>query len=254
MKQVRVFNSLQTLSRSCASFLSDRIEKACHDGKTFDIILTGGNTPIDCYNELASILSDGRFPLKNINWFFGDERWVPADHEDSNERMVRKYLLGKLKIPEENIFSWKACTKEPYKCAFDYNRIIHEHFIDRNKVPDILLLGMGEDGHTASLFPQSRVLLEAGEFETVSKDLPVFAASVYVPGLNTWRLSLTPRILNRAQQIIFLISGEKKRESFKKVMNGTSDIPAAWIQAKHCIYFVTTDIWSNGASPHSRNR
>jgi 6-phosphogluconolactonase len=246
MKQVKVFKNLSFLSEACASFLFDEMKKTVIENKTADVILAGGSTPVHCYRTLASILLKEHFPVETINWFFGDERWVPKEHEESNERMARENLLDELDVPEERIFSWNPYTKDPHKCANDYNHVMREHFINRKKSPDILVLGMGEDGHTASLFPESRILLEAGEYETVSPEIPAFAIAVYVKQLNTWRLSLTPLFLNRARLVLFLISGKKKRESFKKVMDCSRDMPASWIQGTNVTYFVTRDAFNDG--------
>jgi 6-phosphogluconolactonase len=246
MKQVKVFKTLSSLSQACASFLFNEMKKTLIKNGTVDVILAGGNTPVYCYRNLASILLKEHFPVDTIHWFFGDERWVPKAHEESNERMARKNLLDELDVPEERIYSWNPCHKDPHKCADDYDYIVRQHFINQNKSPDILLLGMGEDGHTASLFPESRILLEAGEYETVSPEIPTFATAVYVKNLNTWRLSLTPLFLNRARLVLFLISGKKKSESFKKVMDGSHDIPASWIQGTNVIYFVTEDAFKDG--------
>ena len=170
---------------------------------------------------------------------------MPPDDIESNDRLIHRFLLNTIGAPIEQIYTWHACEKDQYKCANDYNRLIREHFTEENGA-DILLLGMGDDGHTASLFPGAMLLLEEGEFDSISPDIPQNAIAVYVNKLKTWRLTLTPNFINKAKLIVFLISGEKKKKSFNRIIKGDTNLPASWISGNKVFYFVTKDLVSNG--------
>ena len=215
-----------------------------HNTGKADIVLSGGKTPEICYQNLASLLNRESALVNQINWFIGDERWVPSDNEQSNNRLIHKNLLNTINAPDDRVYTWHACKKDQFKCADDYNKLLKKHFT-KGEGADILLLGIGDDGHTASLFPGAKILLQEGEFDAISPDISQNAIAVYVNKMKTWRLTLTPNFINKAKLIVFLISGERKRESFNKIINGDPIIPAAWISGNKVFYFVTKDTVGN---------
>ncbi|MBN2534850.1 MAG: 6-phosphogluconolactonase [Spirochaetales bacterium] len=253
MKEVKVFKNLADLSLGCAEFVFQEIRMRMHNNGKVDCVLSGGRTPELCYRNLASLLDSESALVNGINWFFGDERWVPVYDNASNAGLIKKLLLNSLDVPEDRVHTWHACEKDQFKCADDYNRLMERLFIDQGRGADILLLGMGNDGHTASLFPDAVVLREEGEFDAISPDITQNAVAVYVTAIENWRLTLTPNFINRAGCIIFLISGEKKQESFRKIINGDDKLPASWIKGKNVYYFITQDIIkeSMGKEPES---
>jgi len=242
MKQLRIYKDLISMSKACADYIFNKINESVKTDQMIDIILSGGKTPLGCYNNLANLIKKNNFPVQKLKWFFTDERWVPINHSESNEGMIRSVLLDKINSPSSNILSWNACKKDIFKCAFDYNNLIIHYYFNRQKNPSILLLGMGEDGHVASLFPGGRILLRTGEFEEVSPTILHAASALYIEKMKKWRLSLFPSILNKSSLIIFLISGESKKNSFHKVLEGMENIPANWIKGKKIIYFLTREL------------
>lgn len=242
MKEVKVFKNLSDLSRGCAQFIFHEIKKGIHNSGKVNCVLSGGKTPELCYQNLASLLIRESSFLSGITWFIGDERWVPFHDDASNAGLIHRFLLNIIDVPEEQIHSWHACEKDQFKCAYDYNKLMEKFFIEHDRGADILLLGMGNDGHTASLFPGARFLLKEGEFDVISPDVTQYAVAVYVNKMDTWRLTLTPNFINRAQCIVFLISGKEKQESFQKIINGDDKLPASWIKGKKVFYFVTKDL------------
>ncbi len=134
----------EDMADQASALLLAFIEKALGERKRAHLILAGGGTPRATYSLLAAGITQRRLPGEWIHWYFGDERWVPRGDPQSNEGMARASVLGPLGAREETIHSWHAGVGDPVECAAAYRVDI---------VPDILILGMGPDGHTASLFP-----------------------------------------------------------------------------------------------------
>lgn len=177
----------------------------------FMVALAGGSTPKTTYK----LLSTPEF-LPLINWyrvyiFWGDERCVPPNHPDSNYRMTKEALLDNIPIPPGNIHRIKG-ELEPKIAATDYENQLKSAFGDHPQF-DLVLLGMGEDGHTASLFPGTAAIHEKERW----------VLGHFVEKLDSWRITLTPVILNQARNINFLVSGESKAETLKQVLHGKHD-------------------------------
>jgi 6-phosphogluconolactonase len=174
----------------------------------FTVALAGGSTPTATYK----LLSTPEF-LTLINWyrvyvFWGDERCVPPEHPDSNYRTTKETLLDHVPIPPGNVHRIKG-ELEPQSAATDYENQLKSVFGDHPQF-DLVLLGMGEDGHTASLFPGTAVIHEQEHWVT----------GHFVDKLDSWRITLTPAILNQAWNINFLVSGESKAGTLQQVLHG----------------------------------
>jgi len=181
----------------------------------FTVALAGGSTPRNCYKLLADKTFQRQIAWNNVHLFWGDERNVPHDHIDNNYRMVREELLDKITIPAENIHPFPT-NFNPEDAAQSYeNELRHFFQLQSGQFPifDLILLGMGTDGHTASLFPNTPVLKE-------EKHL---AYANYVETLATFRLTLTLPVINNARTVIFLISGDLKAEILNQILNQTGD-------------------------------
>ncbi len=179
----------------------------------FTVALAGGSTPKSLYR----LLSSGQFKDK-LNWekvffFFGDERNVLPDNDESNFKMANENLFEPLNFLAANIFRWETESKNAGKIAEKYEETIKDFFVlAANEFPrfDLILLGMGDDGHTASLFPFTAALNENGKI----------AAPNHVENLKTIRLTLTFPVINNAANIIFLVSGANKAEILREVLEG----------------------------------
>jgi len=195
------------------------------DGK-FTVALSGGSTPKALYTLLASNTFRVRIPWEKVHLFWGDERCVPPDHADSNYRMVRESLLDHAPIPKENIHRMLGEDKDPAKAATRYESTLRESFgLASGQLPrfDLILLGMGDDGHTASLFPHTAALSETKRLVVAN----------YVEKFGTHRLTLTIPVINHAAQVVFLISGGSKGAVLKEVLEGKEDpqrLPSQFIQ------------------------
>jgi len=162
------------------------------------------------YELLASPQYQPQIDWPNIDIFFGDERCVPADHEQSNYRMARESLLSKVPIPGDNVYRM-AGELDANEAARQYGQMLKEKFADDGL--DLILLGMGDDGHTASLFPGTAALSETKHR----------AVGNYVEKLKTWRITLTAPFINRAGEILILVSGASKAKRLAEVLEGPRD-------------------------------
>lgn len=190
------------------------------DGQgVFRVVLAGGSTPRALYARLTRASRRRSIRWDHLRFFFGDERCVSPDHERSNYRMAREALLEPLKIPARHVLRMKG-EEEPARAARAYEEAIRRQFSGRAARFDLVLLGLGEDGHTASLFPATEALAERRRL----------VAANYVPKYSEWRLTLTFRALNAARRVIFLVSGPEKAAAAAKILKkrrGYQDLPAS---------------------------
>lgn len=197
----------------------------CHDaisakGKV-SIALSGGSTPEGLHRLLASEEYASQIKWDRVFIFWGDERCVPADSDKNNSYAARQQLLKHVPIPTENIFPVPTFLP-PAKAAEEYEKAIIKHFGDSAPAFDLLLLGMGSDGHTASLFPGTSILAETKRF----------VSEVYVEKLQMDRVSFTLPLIEQARQIVFIVTGEGKASMVEKVLDpkeDTEEVPAMLI-------------------------
>ena len=182
----------------------------------FTVALSGGSTPKALYSLLAANYAD--FPWNRVYLFFGDERHVPPTDPESNYRMVEESLLTKIAIPAENVFRVPAENPDAAAAAADYEAQLRKFFqLKSGEFPrfDLILLGLGPDGHTASLFPDSQALDEQSRLVVAN----------WVAKFNTHRITFTFPVLNRAAEVIFLASGPDKAEMLHQVLESKNTPP-----------------------------
>ncbi|MCL4511224.1 MAG: 6-phosphogluconolactonase [Bacteroidetes bacterium] len=213
--EIRKFSNLDELSASAAKEINDLINEVVSRKGRFTIALSGGNTPRLLHHYLATTYRDS-IPWNSVQIFFGDERYVSHDDKQSNYLMVKETLLDLISIPLTNIHSIPTSFINPNEAAQDYEKRLRKIFSDTGNTFDLVLLGMGKEGHTASLFPNSPVLDE--------KERWVIA--VEAPAIPKNRITLTFPILNRASEIYFLVSGAEKAEALGAAVNRISDFHA----------------------------
>jgi 6-phosphogluconolactonase len=211
------FADVEALSKAAAfAFVRWAGEAVAARGR-FTVALSGGSTPKRLYELLAAEPSRSQIDWGRIEFFWGDERCVPPDHKDSNYRMAREAMLAHLPIPAEHIHRIQAERSDREAAARDYEAVLARVFgIGRGGEPpalDLILLGMGPDGHTASLFPHTKALEETQRWVVPN----------HVPQLNTDRLTLTRPILNRGRKVLFLVAGADKAERLAEVCAGPAD-------------------------------
>jgi 6-phosphogluconolactonase len=202
----------QSVAHAAADQLVRLAEAAQLARGHFTLVLSGGSTPRALFELLASDAYLPRVDWSNVYVFWGDERCVPPDHADSNYRMARLALLEHVPIPFDHIYRIHG-EMEPEQTASAYEGSLRTFFDQRGEaVPqfDLVLLGMGDDAHTASLFPGTPALDE----------LQHWVYAQYVPKLGVWRVTLTAPILNMAREVHFLVTGQGKAPAVAAVLEG----------------------------------
>ena len=184
--------------------------------KRFTVALSGGSTPKGLYELLAK--RHANFSWRQTFLFFGDERHVPSDHPDSNYRMVSETLRRRISIPTKNVLRVHAENPDAHAAASEYEEEIRKFFeLEPDEFPrfDLILLGMGPDGHTASLFPDSRALNEQSKLVVAN----------WIGKLNTYRITFTFPVLNHAAEVMFLVAGDDKADMVLQVLEGENTPP-----------------------------
>lgn len=209
--ELEVVESAQGLEKAIADAFVNAARTAIAERGRFSIALSGGRTPKAAYALLAAPPRCESVQWPNVQSYFGDERCVPPEHNDSNYKMAFETLLGHVPIPARNIYRMHG-EDEPARAARAYAQVLIETLGDPPRF-DLMLLGMGPDGHTASLFPGT---------EPVADDDQLVRA-VYVDKLNTHRLTVTPRVINNSRQVIIALGGAEKAHTLNEVLNGPND-------------------------------
>jgi 6-phosphogluconolactonase len=221
---VQIFEDASALADAAARAVVDAAREAVAARGRFTVALAGGATPSATYMRLAQSPHVEAMPWSRTFVFFGDERCVAPDHPESNYRMAQETLLGKVSVPSAQVFPIATADADTEAAATAYAKKLAEVFgTRRGGLPrfDLVLLGMGLDGHTASLFPGSPVLKEV--FRTVAA---VHAAAAAIPQ----RLTLTFPVLNAAGRVVFLVSGAEKAKAVKAVLRDGAALPAAMVR------------------------
>lgn len=219
----------EALSNTAATIIIHSIREKLKANDFFTLVLSGGSTPKNTFTFLANDASfRSRIPWEKIHFFWGDERHVPPDHKESNYRMANEVLLSKVPVPAKNIHRIKSENTDANKAAEQYEEELSNFFnLKQGQLPrfDCVLLGMGTDGHTASLFPGTKALHEESRL-VIANRLEQF---------QTYRITLTLPVLNNADFTMFIVSGKEKAEMLKKVIEVKhhTPLPAQLIEPKH---------------------
>ena len=226
----RTFESTEALAHDVAEWLcglaraSDRI---------FAVCLSGGSTPRRLYECLAAPDIASRFPWSRTHWFWGDERFVPHDHPDSNFRMARDAFLSRVAVPDDNIHAVPTEGLSPDQAASAYETMLTRFYGADTLAPDrplfdVTLLGIGEDGHTASLFPGQPTLQETRRW-----------AVAVVGAKAEARITLTYPVLDSSREVAFLVTGKEKRGVVARAQAGDRTLPAAVVHPVGLLHWFT---------------
>ena len=202
-----------------AAFILEQARKAIVERSEFRIALSGGNTPAPVYARIAAEGHD--LPLDRIRFTFGDERCVPPDDSQSNFRMARENLFVPADVPENSIMRMHG-EIDPQIAAQQYEDQLNAIAVESGEriyQHDLILLGLGDDGHTASLFPGTAALEEMSRRVVAN----------FVPKLNAWRLTFTYPLINHARHILFLVGASKSPVLIERVLAGDQQFPAAGV-------------------------
>lgn len=205
---IEIFANAQELARGAADYFVARSDEAVVQKGIFTVALSGGSTP----KILYELLVGAQVPWDKTHFFWSDERHVPPDHPDSNYRMAHEAMLSRVPVPESNVHRIHGENPDAAEAAKEYEQTL---------LPlDLILLGLGTDGHTASIFPGSDVLHETKRL----------VAATWVEKLNTHRITMTLPLLNAGASVLFLVSGAEKAQIVKEVIEGPKQYPAQLVQ------------------------
>lgn len=222
--QVQVFPDLEALSHKAATLFVNLSRNCAASRGRFTVVLSGGSTPKILYSFLGSDLYQRSVDWHHVHFFWADERCVPIVHEESNFKLVFDLLLSKISLPHGNIHRIKG-EEGPEKGSQDYEDRIREFFKESGfPVFDFIILGVGKDGHTASLFPGSISLKEETRL----------AVPVYMEEMKIHRITLTLPVLNNADHIVFLAAGSAKADVIKEILGKRKEqYPAGLVSPVH---------------------
>jgi 6-phosphogluconolactonase len=225
--EIKIVADATELSRIGAAEFDHVARNAVQARDRFTVSLSGGSTPRALYSRLAQAAPN--LPWDKIYFFWGDERHVPPDDQDSNYRMVRETLLSQAPIPPEHVFRMYAENPDAARVAEEYERTVREFFgLKPGELPrfDLVLLGLGPDGHTASLFPGSAALREGSRLVVAN----------WVEKFRHYRLTFTAPVINNAAEVMFLVSGAEKAAALRAVLYSNAsaeEFPAKLIQPRN---------------------
>jgi len=207
--ELHLFNNADDLSAGAAKWIADCISATLQMQDRFTIVLSGGSTPKKLHMLLAASPYKEQIEWNRLHIFWGDERAVPLDDVRNNARMAFDTLLDHVPIPRNQVHIMDT-KLDPESAADEYERILRRYYDETGPTFDLVLLGMGDDGHTLSLFPGKPVVHEAHKW----------VAAYFLREQNMFRITLTAPVVNRAHKIAFLVAGAGKADALKQVIEG----------------------------------
>jgi 6-phosphogluconolactonase len=207
--KIQVFKDAEAVSQAAAGRFVQLAKQAIASQDYFTVALSGGSTPKRVHELLAQAPYRDEVDWKKVHVFWGDERCVPLSDPQSNAKMAFDTLLNHVPIPREQIYIMVGDI-DPAESAAQYEALLKKQFPDRVPVFDLIFLGMGDDGHTASLFPGTQALQEKAHWVKEN----------WVEKLNTYRITLTAPVINQADAILFLVAGAGKAQVLHEVLEG----------------------------------
>ena len=204
-----IFDDKEIMSEELASWIEDLVQATLKNQDFFTLVLSGGGTPKLLFQKLASDKYKSKIDWKRVHIFWGDERVVPFEDDRNNAKMAYDILINHVDVPPGQVHIMRTDI-EPEQAAEEYEKILHQYFDKTPNSFDLVLLGMGDDGHTLSLFPGSPIIEEQEHWVN----------SVYNTEQKMYRITLMPAIVNKASNIAFMVDGDKKANVLKKVIRG----------------------------------
>jgi 6-phosphogluconolactonase len=209
--KLNIFKNQTELNEQLAKYVIAIAQQAIATKGRFDFVLTGGNSPKELYRQLSTTYAD-QIDWSKVYFFFGDERTVLPFEKDYNGLMAKENFFDHLQTPADHIF-YVDTNLSPADAAVDYKTKLDHHFDGQAIIFDLILLGMGDDAHTASIFPHTDLV----------KNNEATVASVFVEKLATYRVSLTAPLINQAKNVAFIAFGENKANALIKVLGEEKD-------------------------------
>jgi len=208
--ELHIYENPESLSIAAAKWISDLIANTLKKQNRFTIALSGGNTPKKLHHLLAASPYKEQIDWSKLHVFWGDERGVPFDDDRNNAKMAYNTLLNFVPVPKSQIHIMRTDIS-PEQSAVEYEKILHQYFSLNNAFSfDLVLLGMGDDGHTLSLFPGTAIVHEE----------KAWVSSFFLKAQNMYRITLTKTIVNQSANISFLVAGADKAHALEEVLHG----------------------------------
>jgi 6-phosphogluconolactonase len=221
---IRIFPDLEAVSLAAAEMFAALAEQAVSSNGRFALALSGGRTPLRLYEILANAPFHDRIRWSSVHVFWGDERCVPASDLRNNAAKARRVLLDHVPVPSQQVHAIQSDLPS-VQAAAQYEEELRNFFDGRPPVLDLILLGFGDNGHTASLFPHTPALRESKRW----------VSDVYLADQEMYRVTLTAPLINQANQVVFLVSGADKATALHNALEGPYQpevYPAQLIQPK----------------------
>ncbi len=210
--KLKIFDNYESVSRAAAELFVVRSNEAVNKSGRFSVALSGGSTPRRLYELLTTDEYSSRIPWDKVHVFWGDERCVPTSSPESNSGEAFRTLLDHVPIPEAQIHPIDG-TLPPAQAAIEYEKVIRDFFESGPTRFDLVFLGLGTNGHTASLFPGTPVVKESTRL----------VSEVFVEEIKGHRITLTAQLINQARALAFLVSGRSKADVLHEVLEGSYD-------------------------------
>ena len=207
--ELYTFDDKEIMSEQLASWIESLVQDTLKKQDLFTLVLSGGGTPKLLFEKLASDKYKDKIDWKRVHIFWGDERVVPFEDDRNNAKMAYDILINHINVPPEQVHIMRTDI-EPKLAAEEYEKILHQYFDNTSNSFDLVLLGMGDDGHTLSLFPGSPIIEEHERWVN----------SVYNEQQKMYRITLMPAIVNKASNIAFMVEGAKKANVLQQVIEG----------------------------------
>jgi len=241
-RSIEILPDVSALAQKATSIFVSAAQQAVRERGVFRVAMAGGSTPKALHALLVTDPSRSQLPWDKMQIFFGDERHVPPDHADSNYRMVNETFLSKTPIPPGQVFRIKAELRDTERAAQDYEQILRTQFgLKRGELPrfDLMMLGMGNEGHTLSLFPATTALRDNGRL----------VVRTWVGKLYTERITCTAPVANHSAAVMFMIAGRDKAPALKAVLEGPYEpeqLPSQLIKPANGKLFFLVDSAAGG--------
>jgi 6-phosphogluconolactonase len=225
MAIIKTYPDRESLAAATAEQFVNLAKNSLDNDIQFSAVLSGGSTPQPTYRRITTSKSAQDLDWQKIHIFWGDERCVSPDHPESNYRMTKEAFLDHIPIPQVNVHRIRGEIQPP-KAAKEYEVLLREFFANRAPRFDLIFLGMGSDGHTASLFPNTSAVHESKRWVVAN----------YVDAQFPWRITITPSIINQALNVTFIVAGPGKAERLRQVLWGRhqpDSLPAQAVRPHH---------------------
>jgi 6-phosphogluconolactonase len=247
--ELRVVANPEAVAQAAAELFVEACGQSIRERGRFRVALSGGSTPRRTYELLAGKALSRRIDWSNVDVFWGDERYVARDDHDSNYRMTAEALLRHVPIPSTNIHPLRTEVTPPEAAAAAYESDIRDSFGEASSIPqfDLIYLGLGTNGHTASLFPHSAAL----------KEQTRLVVGDFIQEVNSWRISMTAPLLNQGRMVAFLVAGQEKAEVLREVLIGARDperLPAQLIVPDGTLLWLTDEAAASLMSAETKRK